>query len=46
MSKESYSKFPGSYTMEGKDKEEIQFRLTGGKETFLVKEMEMYEVYW
>ena len=40
MKKESYSKFPGCYTMVEKDKEEIKYRLTGGKEKFLVKEME------
>ena len=45
FTKESYSRFPSSYTLEGKDKESIKYRFTQGREKFLIKELEAFQIY-
>lgn len=45
FSKNSFSRFPSSYTLEGKDKQSIKYRFTQGREKFLIKELEAFQVY-
>ena len=44
LNKESHSKFPSSFNNE--ENIELLYRLTRGRQNFIIKEMEVYEVNW